>query len=462
MATAVGGAAAAARSRASAASLARSDFDPVRRRGVFAWSVGRRCRRVATETRARARIRRGEQAQYDTLATVRWTIAAIACLALAGAAVFAVTSEKQLTARRADVRAYALRARDAAGALSDLRAAQQAYVAAGQGIAYWMPKVTATSALASAAIAELRTTATSAAAKSAADQASQTLADFAEIDARAREYLKSNQELMAADVVFTEGGNAAAAAARHVEAARAAEEDAVDGESVASRRTEGAAAAGAAVLCALGLLAMVREPRMAEAPAGGLGIDRAVRAPQGAAAAPPIPVAREARAISPVLATAASLCTDFGRARDVADVNQLLARAADVMDASGLVVWVGAAAAPDNDRLRPALAHGYSPAAIAKMPPVPRSADNAAAAAYRTGALQIVLTRPGVSAGAVVAPLLAAEGCVGALAVEVRSGGEGSDSVQALAAIFAAQLAPMVSASFASADEAPARAAASQ
>jgi hypothetical protein len=131
------------------------------------------------------------------------------------------------------------------------------------------------------------------------------------------------------------------------------------------------------------------------------------------------------------------------------------------MDASGLIVWVGASAPPENDRLRPVLAHGYSPATIAKMPPVPRSADNAAAAAYRTGALQIVLTRPGVSAGAVVAPLLAADGCVGALSVEVRSGGEGSDSVQALAAIFAAQLAPIVSASFGSVEDAhsPARAA---
>jgi hypothetical protein len=75
------------------------------------------------------------------------------------------------------------------------------------------------------------------------------------------------------------------------------------------------------------------------------------------------------------------------------------------------------------------------------MPAVPRSSDNAAAAAYRTGLLQIVLSRPGGSAGALVAPLLTPEGCAGALSAEIRNGGEGSEAVQALAVIFAAHLA---------------------
>jgi GAF domain-containing protein len=40
----------------------------------------------------------------------------------------------------------------------------------------------------------------------------------------------------------------------------------------------------------------------------------------------------------------------------------------------------------------------------------------------------------------VVAPLLSPDGCIGALTAEIRGGGETSDSAQALAAIFAAQL----------------------
>jgi GAF domain-containing protein len=77
---------------------------------------------------------------------------------------------------------------------------------------------------------------------------------------------------------------------------------------------------------------------------------------------------------------------------------------------------------------------------------VPRKADNAAAAAYRSGTLQIVLSRPGGSSGAVVAPILTADGCIGALSAEIRSGGETSEGVQALAAIFAAQLAGVLAA----------------
>ena len=129
----------------------------------------------------------------------------------------------------------------------------------------------------------------------------------------------------------------------------------------------------------------------------------------------------------------------------------LLGKAAEVMDASGIVVWLGSTAGAD---LRPVLAHGYSAAALARMPAVPRSGDNAAAAAYRSGVLQIVMSRPGSSSGAVVAPINAPEGCVGALSAEIRGGGESSDSVQALATILAAQLASIVGAQAAAKEEA--------
>ena len=55
--------------------------------------------------------------------------------------------------------------------------------------------------------------------------------------------------------------------------------------------------------------------------------------------------------------------------------------------------------------------------------------------------MQIVQSRPGGAKGAIVAPILGAQGCIGALSAEIRGGGEASESVQALAAIVAAQLA---------------------
>ena len=52
------------------------------------------------------------------------------------------------------------------------------------------------------------------------DEAAATVTEFSAIDKRARDYLKSGQQLMAADVIFTEGSDAAATAVRQIETAR--------------------------------------------------------------------------------------------------------------------------------------------------------------------------------------------------------------------------------------------------
>jgi hypothetical protein len=145
-----------------------------------------------------------------------------------------------------------------------------------------------------------------------------------------------------------------------------------------------------------------------------------------------------ARLVGPVLRSAAELCTNLGRVSDVDELRRLVAQAADLMDASGLIVWM---IAPGATELRAALSHGYPAEMMSRLSALPRSADNAAARAFRSGQLQIVLARPGSSNGAIVAPLLTANGCVGVISAEIRGGAETSDSVQAFAAIVAAQLA---------------------
>jgi GAF domain-containing protein len=157
-----------------------------------------------------------------------------------------------------------------------------------------------------------------------------------------------------------------------------------------------------------------------------------------------------ARPAGPVLRAASQLCTDLGRVSDLEELKQLVGQAADLMDASGIVIWISA---PDGTYVHPALSHGYPPHVMARMSRIPRSADNAAAAAYRTGQIQIVLAHPGESNGAVVAPLLSTDGCIGALSAEIRGGGESSESVQALAAIFAAQLAGVLHTASAAQDQ---------
>jgi hypothetical protein len=87
------------------------------------------------------------------------------------------------------------------------------------------------------------------------------------------------------------------------------------------------------------------------------------------------------------LAAIANICTGFGRVRETAQLSGLLEQAADTMNARGLIVWLGNSSGAD---LRPVLAHGYSDSTLERIPSVARSADNAAAAAYRSGELQIV------------------------------------------------------------------------
>ena len=163
----------------------------------------------------------------------------------------------------------------------------------------------------------------------------------------------------------------------------------------------------------------------------------------------PVPVAAPG-----FLKAAADLATDFGRVQDLGDLKQLIARAAVLTDASGVVVWLGNSQGVD---LRPVLTHGYSPAVVTRLAPVPRSANNAAAAAYRSGTLQVVPSQP-FSSGAIVAPILGPEGCIGALSAEFR-GAEASEPVQAFAAIVAAHLAGVLGASPSEANHAQAQSA---
>lgn len=368
----------------------------------------------------------------------RITVGTLAWLVLAGAAFFLVRTERQMLSDRATLRQFDLRAREEADAIGELRAGQQAYVSAGQGVQFWMPKVGAMFDGISESVNTLRQHAVGSNARAALDAASGKLSDFADADKRARDYMKAGQQLMAADVIFTEGGGAAAEAARDLESARLAEHEAFDANEAAQRRIEASVLAAAACLAALAVLALlpitssaaVTEPVAPVVPAPERILVKSVPEPPR--------VARPASAS--VLKAASRLCTELGRIADADQLHQLIGQAAEMMDASGLIVWVGSAAGAD---LRPALAYGYQAQTLARMPAVPRNGDNAAAAAYRTGELQIVLSRPGAT-GAVIAPLLASDGCVGALSAEIRSGGEVSDSVQALATIFAAQIAGIV------------------
>jgi transcriptional regulator with XRE-family HTH domain len=148
----------------------------------------------------------------------------------------------------------------------------------------------------------------------------------------------------------------------------------------------------------------------------------------------------EPRPHEPDLLAAAQLCTELGRVENAEDVQPLLQEAAKVMDAIGLIVWVWD---PQPAELRPALASGYSDRVLAQLPTVKRDTDNATAAAFRS-AQTCAISGSEHASGALAVPMLTPGGCAGVLAIELPNGREQARSVQALATIFAAQLAQLI------------------
>ena len=380
------------------------------------------------------------------------TLSALAWLALGAAAFFTVTVQQQIDHRRTALRAFEATARDAADALDDVQAGQQAYVVVGQDASEWMAKVATYLQTATNSIDTLRSTAQSLTAGPVLLDASTSLTQLATIDRAVRQHIASEDSQAAEDAVFSEATDAISSAVSNVEGAIEAEQQAADGFETAQRRTQVYALGGVAGLVAI-ILAL-----LGFAPSAAAGADETEGVTPESDAftalaheavfdrtpiAPPLFATGHARPADDSLDTLAALCTEFGRVRDAGQLKGLLERAAGVMNARGLIVWLGSTSGAD---LRPVLAHGYADATLARIRSVPRSADNAAATAYRTGDVQIEKSRPGIAQGTVVAPLLVADGCIGALTAEILDRGEESATTRALAQILAAQLAGVLAA----------------
>jgi hypothetical protein len=352
--------------------------------------------------------------------------------------------------------------------LSELRAAQQAYVAAGQDRFYWTTKVSSHLVTVRGSIDNLRHLATDPTSIEALDSADAAITDLERIDGRAREHAELEQPLLASDLIFTEGLELAARAATHVELARATERTTWNEAIRATRSSQATmalAASGVSVLALLLLLPMRRggdqtpsvsdnaEEDTATAPVqlsppgvSGLSLDDldfhldadgdAIVAANSETTTTdhPQPV--------PDLRIAADLCTDLCKLTDTSALPELLARAADLMNAGGLIIWVRDST---GHALRPAIGHGYPGQTLARLGSIPEDGKNATAAAYRSARMQVV-ERQGDTSGALAAPMLTADSCVGVLSAELREGWESSEAVQATAAIMAAQLATVLSA----------------
>ncbi len=344
----------------------------------------------------------------------------------------------------------------AARGFLELRAAQAAYVAAGQGEEFWIERAGAIILDLKASIAGIRAHAATPQAQTAIDQALALVQDFEAIDARARQYARGGQRLIASDLIFSDGLDLTGGAIAALDEARQADREHHASTARDLRRTQALAlgAHGLFAVLVAGLLAPLGARRapaprvaiVAPAPDGFAReagpLDLALRIEEEPAA--PVPPARSseepASAQPAMLDTLAAVCTELARAADTQSLPAVLERAAESLNASGIVIWI---VDPDGRELTPVLSHGYSPLFLSRLGTIERNAQNATAAAFRTGLLQTVRA-DATSSGAIAAPLVSPLGTVGVMAAEVRDGGEARPDRLAAASILAAQLATLV------------------
>ncbi|MEQ1907707.1 MAG: hypothetical protein ABMA15_02745 [Vicinamibacterales bacterium] len=379
--------------------------------------------------------------------TARLSLCALAWIALGVAAAYVLHTQSQIAERRASLRAFEVSARDAADALHDVQAGQHAYVAAGQDAREWMTKVTTYLRTATSAVDTLKSTARSQAAATSLQDATAAITEVNAIDRRLRGQIGQGDLHQAAESVYSESEDTTSSAVADVESAIVSERQLADTFEAGQRRAQAITLVGVAVVVAvvvalLGLLLSEeagatsargdRERSRGLAPGQDPSLDGALEDPKGE-----YPLAAEQA--TELLTKVSGLCTEFGRAQSADQLRSLLRESADLMQARGLIVWLGDGAGSD---LRPVLAHGYSEATLARLSRVARHADNAAAAAYRTSEVQIVKSREGGARGAIVAPLLSTDGCIGALTAELRDlGDESSVAARSVAVVVASQLA---------------------
>src|SRR5258708_31030836 len=177
---------------------------------------------------------------------VRLTLLFLSVAAVGYAAFFFWSSEQHLRLTDNSSRRFETTARAVSVGVVELRAAQQAYVAAGQGEDFWFARVTAIVKDLDDRLSTLESGATVAEAVAAVDDAAGVLQDFGQMDRRARAYTHGRQLTLASDLVFTDGFDLTRKAGDAIERAITAELTARDAVAGDVRRDEVRALAGAA------------------------------------------------------------------------------------------------------------------------------------------------------------------------------------------------------------------------
>lgn len=362
--------------------------------------------------------------------SVRITLLTILLAGALAAGLFLAQLDRRSAGLRRDDADISARVARLTDALVDVAAAQHAYVTPGQGGEPWFERMTTLIRQLYDETAALSGRLHSTEAHATIEGLTAGIEALVAADTRVRENLRLGQALMAADVIFSDSRNTIDTMIGRLRELRAAEAEILAAEQAALDGQRWLALGATALLWLGGIAVLLRtaSARTSErAPA--VETARGSDAAADVARTPPID-----------LTAAAALCVDLSRVTAAAALPDLLGRAAAILDAPGIILWMAA-----GEELFAVTAHGYPPQVVAKIGPLARRTDNATAAAWREGRT-VTVPAAGTGNAAIVSPLFGPDSCIGVLAIEVRRGRDDDPAAQAVATMVAAQLATSVSA----------------
>lgn len=376
--------------------------------------------------------------------TIRYVVAAALIAAVAIGGFFVFDAHQRAAGIDRTAREITSGIQQMTTAANEFAAAQRAYVAPGQPQQPWFERSAVLLQQFGQQQSAIRPLLKSHDASAAVDEINQHFKTIVSIDSKTREYLAQGESLLAADLIFREGHDSIDAATKMLRVLDAAEQQAAAALRMDLDRQQAGILAGIAVTWLAGLVLLTPSGRSAHDDAGVEKLNLLDRTavdtePRPADPVPaPVPDPISAPSSQPDLAVVADICGALARTGDAEALRDALARAAAVLEARGIVVWIGA-----GEQLFPAIACGYDDRIVARLGPIPRNAANATAAAWRSAQLRTV-PADATSHGAIVVPLSGVNGCVGVLAAELRDGREQDATTRAVASVLAAQLAAIV------------------
>lgn len=370
--------------------------------------------------------------------TNRWIRLLLALLAIAAASAAAyrvVTNEQHLAQHALATSEVARAAETALLTTQQFESALHAYVAPGQGVDSWRTRARQLLDTLRTSLLELDTAASSAGASMA--ESLDACDRLTAAEQRSYRYVSEEQTLLAGEVIFTEARDLLEAMRAQIGRTREQLASAAGATERDIRREQTFLYAGGAGVLTLALLLLLPAGRVSAPAVASVAAPDVVDTPT-----PPVvrePVATPIPAPAPPsvdTGALATLCSDLASVAASEQIVPLLERARALLDARGVIVWVGTA---DRAELHPAAAVGYDERLVARFETIATADSNITALAFRDNTPRASVAS-GTTPAALAVPLPAPGGPAGVVSAELAPSAVMDDAKLHAARVIAAQL----------------------